>query len=548
VHGVSTISRKASRNLWIAAFFALTLALFALLAGSSIAQAAADTTAVPGQLIVGFHNGVSGSESRSIVGDKNLTINRRLSDHEAVVDVPAGQSATEAQTALSNNSSVAYVEPNYIVHSAGITNDPLLRDGTLWGLLRIHAPSAWGVDRGAGVTVAVLDSGISIDNPDLTNTVWQNPAEIPGNGIDDDHNGIVDDAYGADFVNNDGTPDDQEGHGSHVSGTIAATADDGNGVVGVAPDAKIMALKFLDSQGAGNVADAISGIDYAISHGAKVINASWGGQDYSQALYDAINRAGQAGVVFVTAAGNDGTNNDSTPDYPAAMNLPNIISVAASDKTDSLASFSNYGRNTVDLAAPGVGITSTVGDHLESWSGTSMATPHVTGVAALLASADPSASADAIAGAITAGARPVADMAGKTKSGGILDTVGSFKALGLDTSGFDVTAAPSPFRLLKPGRRVIPGRSGKVKFTWTKSFDEDLIGYEVYVDGKLKTTVRSGVADSSPAPPATSALVKVSAGQHRWSVLAVDSAGNVTTASRGSGSKGRVAVLSRAHH
>jgi subtilisin family serine protease len=533
---------------WVVALSILVFAFFASLTGVSTAHAAVDTTAVPGQLIVGFNSGTSSSESSTIVDNTDATIAKRLPGRSAVVTVDSGQSTTEVQDALDANGNVAYVEPNYKVHSEGLTNDPLLRDGTLWGLLRIHAPAAWGVSRGAGVTVAVLDSGISIDNPDLTNAVWQNPNEIPGNGIDDDGNGIVDDVYGADFVNHDGVPDDEEGHGSHVAGTIAATADDGNGVVGVAPDARVMPLKFLDKNGAGNVADAISAIDYAIKNGARVINASWGGPDFSQALQDAIARAGQAGIVFVAAAGNDGTNNDTTPDYPAAMNLPNIISVAASDKQDQLASFSNYGKNTVDLAAPGVGITSTVGDHTESWSGTSMATPHVSGVAALLESASPSASAAAVAGAITAGARTTTSMIGMTKSGGILDTVGSFKALGVDTSGFENGASPSTFRLKKPGKRVTVGLGGKVKFSWSRSYDDDLLGYEVYIDGKLKTTVRSVQDSTGLGDPATSARVKVSAGKHRWSVVAVDSAGNVRTATRGGGSKGKVAVLSRHSH
>lgn len=476
--------------------------------------------------------------------DANSSITKRLPGRGAVVSVDPGQSTTEVIDALQADSSVTYAEPNYTVHSEAVTNDPLLRNGTLWGLLRIHAPQAWSVTRGAGVTVAVLDSGITIDNPDLTNAVWENPNEIP-NGKDDDHNGFVDDMYGADWVHRDGSPDDEEGHGSHVAGTIAATADDGNAAVGVAPDARIMPLKFLDGDGAGSVSDAISAIDYAIAKGAKVINASWGGPDYSQALADAISRAGQAGVVFVAAAGNDGVNNDATPDYPASMNLSNIVSVAASDKQDHLASFSNYGRNTTDIAAPGVNIVSTVGDHTESWSGTSMAAPHVSGVAALLKSVRPDASAAAVAGAITTGARISVNLIGRIKSGGVVDTYGAFQALGIDTSGFENGSAPSAFRLRKPGKRVMVGRGGKVKFSWSRSFDEDLIGYEVYVDGRLKTTVRSEFDDAGNGAPATSAMVKMRAGKHRWSVIAVDEAGNERIASRAGSSRGKVAVLSR---
>jgi subtilisin family serine protease len=533
------------RNLLVAATAALTLAFLLFLLGvSTTARAADDTSAVPGQLIVGFTGDTSSAESKAIVNGTDAAIAKRLPDNTAVVKVDAGQSASEVQSALDARGDVAFVEPNFKVHSENLTNDPKLRDGGLWGIIRIHAPAAWSTTRGAGVIVAVLDSGYAIENPDLTGAAWENTNEIP-NGKDDDNDGFVDDIYGADWVDHDGVPNDAEGHGSHVAGTIAATADDGNGVVGVAPDARVMPLKFLDKDGAGSVADAIGAIDFAIKHGAKVINASWGGPDYSQALEGAISRAGQAGIIFVAAAGNDGTNNDVAPDYPAAMSLPNIVSVAASDKQDNLASFSNYGKSSVDVAAPGVGIISTVGDHTESWSGTSMATPHVAGVAALLASVSPGASAEALAGAIIGGARTSSPLIGKIKSGGILDVVGSFKALGLDTSNFEAGSGPSAFRLKKPGKKVMVGRGGKVRFTWSRSYDDDLIGYEVYVDGKLKTTVRSPSDDSGIGAPNTFAKVKIKAGKHRWSVVAVDGEGNVRTATRTFGSKGKVAVFSR---
>jgi subtilisin family serine protease len=187
---------------------------------------------------------------------------------------------------------------------------------------------------------------------------------------------------------------DDAGHGSHVAGIIGAKGNNGAGITGVNWDAKIMALKFLDADGQGNTADAANAIDYAVAHGARVINASWGGHAFSQALYQAIRRAGDNGVLFVAAAGNDGQNADAKPDYPAAFDLPNIVSVAATDSNDDLADFSHYGASSVDLAAPGDDIESTVPKSTDSsgyasFSGTSMATPFVAGVAALVLSVEP---------------------------------------------------------------------------------------------------------------------------------------------------------------
>lgn len=503
---------------------------------SATAQAATD--AVPGELIVRFTDGTSRSESRAIVNGSDASIETRLPGDSAVIAADPGQTTAEVAAALERQDGVAYVEPNYVVRRESWSSDTFLTDGTLWGLIKTKAPLAWGLTRGQGAVVAVLDSGISLDHPELTGGIWQNPDEQV-DGRDDDGNGIADDVYGADFVHGDGTPDDEQGHGTHVAGTIAAAADDGNPAVGMAPDAQIMPLKFLDGSGAGNVGDAISAIDYAIDKGADVINASWGGPDYSSALKDAIDRAGQAGVVFAAAAGNDGTSNDSEPNYPASMELPSLISVAAIERSGELASFSNYGADSVDIAAPGTGIYSTVPGGYESWSGTSMATPHVSGVAALLKSASPNASAAEIVAALKYGVRPLETLESKVESGGMLDTVQAFKALGVDLmlNG----AAPRAFRLKRPGKKVRVRGNGKVKFSWSSAVDEDLVGYEIYVDGKLKAIVEDPDGSAGPRGARTSAKIKVGAGKHRWSVIAVDEAGNQRKASSGK-SKGRVAV------
>ena len=518
-----------------------TLAVFVVLlaahAATATAQAAAD--AVPGELIVGFDNGTTKSESRAIVNETEASIEQRLPGGSAVVSVDAGESTTAVAEQLAEQPGVAYAEPNFIVRRQAWANDSFLTDGTLWGLVKVKAPTAWNVTRGTGVTVAVLDSGVALDHPDLVANFWQNTDEVV-DGVDNDGNGFNDDVYGADWVRNDGTPDDEEGHGTHVAGTIAATADDGNPAVGVAPGAQVMSLKFLDSEGAGNVGDAIAAIDYAISKGVTVINASWGGPDYSAALEDAIRRAGDAGVVVAAAAGNDGTNNDGAANYPASLDLPNLISVAATDDQNQLAGFSNYGVDTVDVAAPGVDITSTVGDSYEAWSGTSMAAPHVAAVAALLKSAEPGAGAAQIVDAIKFGSRKMDTLSGRVQSGGMTDAVGALAAIGRPATTVDV--APAAFNLKKPGKKVRVRRGGKLKFSWGRAHDTDLVGYEIYVDGKLKTTVEDPDGSQGPRAAKTSVKIKVGSGKHRWSVVAVDEAGNERKAGRGKG-KGRVAVL-----
>ncbi|MGB3952638.1 MAG: S8 family serine peptidase, partial [Solirubrobacterales bacterium] len=207
--------------------------------GTNTATAA--TGAVAGELIVGFDDGVSGAESREIVGDLDASIEQRLRGHSAVVELEDGQIPTQAATALAAQDGVAYAEPNFLVRRNSYSNDQFLTDGTLWGLLKIKAPLAWGITRGDGVTVAVLDSGINVGHPDLVGNVWENPADS-ANGVDDDGNGFVDDVNGADWVRGDGSPDDEEGHGTHVAGTIAAAADDGNPSVGVARAASVRSL------------------------------------------------------------------------------------------------------------------------------------------------------------------------------------------------------------------------------------------------------------------------------------------------------------------
>ncbi len=276
---------------------------------------------------------------------------------------------------------------------------PSSEEANDWGQRAVSADQAWqsGAD-GHGVIVAVVDSGVDINHPQLKDQIAINPLE-KFNGIDDDNNGFIDDVNGFDFEQNSGIISDGKGHGTHVSGIIAAAH---NGIVlGVAPKAKILPIDFMNDMGNGSISNAILGIEYAVSRGAKVINASWGGTPCSKALNDTIQGLANSGVIFVVAAGNSGQNIDYTPEYPAAFGGPTQITVGASTVSDITAYFSNFGDNSVQLMAPGVNILSTFpGNQTEVLSGTSMASPFVAGAAALLMSSYPNLPATKIREAI----------------------------------------------------------------------------------------------------------------------------------------------------
>ena len=311
-----------------------------------------------------------------------------------------GVDVETALARLRGRSDVEYAEPNYRLSIERTPDDPLfsqmyaLRNtGQTGGTFDsdIDADEAWEVTTGSrAIVVAVIDTGIDYEHPDLRDNMWVNEREIPDNGVDDDDNGFVDDWRGWNFVNNDNDPYDDNDHGTHVAGIIGAVGNNGQGITGVCWQVRIMSVKFLNSWGWGTTADAVEAIDYAAMMGASIINASWGGTGFSQTLLDSIHAAGERDVLFVAAAGNSRQDLDFYPFYPAAFGDPVILSVAATNSRDQLADFSNVGRVAVDLAAPGVDILSTIPNgNYEMHSGTSMAAPHVAGAAALVRSVVP---------------------------------------------------------------------------------------------------------------------------------------------------------------
>ena len=414
-----------------------------------------------GEVLVRLRAGASVSGKRALasalgaVEFRDLRLRAVLPPGQRMVLIRSTTLSGEAlvRSAL-RDPSVAAASLNYRIRGTGAPvypDDPSFPK--LWGLNNtgqtgglagadVGAPWAWSTTTGSpGVVIAVLDSGVAYDHPDLAANMWHNPGEIPANGIDDDGNGYVDDIFGIDAFYVDGDPYDDHGHGTHVAGIAAAVGDNGIGVSGVAWQARIMALKFLNARNEGYDADAIVCIDYAVheklEHGVSVvaINASWGETDYDVLLRDTVDAAGAAGIVFCAAAGNGGDDeigddNDATPYYPASYDCANIISVAATDDHDAPAGFSNYGATSVDLAAPGVSILSTAlngglgqgpGYGYSGWSGTSMAAPFVSGAVALCAAQYPSETVAERVRRILDHVHPLAALSDKTVTGGRLD-------------------------------------------------------------------------------------------------------------------------------
>jgi len=399
---------------------------------------------LPGRLLVKFRAGIASRECR----EAHLRIGARvIRDFRFIgwqsVELPRGMSVPEGIRQYRKAAGILGVEPVYLVRAYETTpDDP--NYAQLWGMVKIGAPIAWDVSQGSKeVVVAVLDTGILYTHEDLAANMWRNPGEIPANGSDDDGNGYVDDVYGIDTANNDSDPLDDEGHGTHVAGTIGAVGNNTLGVVGVNWNVSIMALKFINNRGIGTTEDAVECLEYVFQMktrgvNVKVTNNSWGGPNFSQALLDSFDALGNAGILSCCAAGNGGDDgigddNDVTPDYPSSFDSPSIIAVAASDQNDRLAPFSNYGATSVDLAAPGVGILSTSRAGTTAYitmQGTSMATPHVAGAAALLLSEGDWLTVETLRSIILSSVDTNPSLTGLVASGGRLNVGKAMQSLG----------------------------------------------------------------------------------------------------------------------
>lgn len=424
----------------------------------------------------------SGLTVRDVYPTKNIAIVSPLQSNgldPAPVEVDQSDVSQVCETILHENRGVPLLcGPNVVRYLSRTTNDPDL--SSQYGLTKMSAFSAWDITVGSSsVVVAIVDTGIFYNHSDLVENMAVNTAEIPANGIDDDSNGYIDDYLGYDFYSGDGDPVDENGHGTHCAGIVAARGDNGIGGVGIAWGVSILPVRSLGPGGGGTDSDVAAGILYAAQRGASVISLSLGGETPSAVIDSAIDYARTSGALVVVAAGNESVNNDILPSYPANSEIDNVVSVAATDADDHLATFSNYGSSTVDLAAPGSRIYSTyLANSYALMSGTSMATPYVAGVAAMMKSANPALSYADLKAGLFQSVDEVAALRGKLVTSG---RINAHRAAYLASTG--VPLAPTP--VAEPGE----GNSAR-----TLSLTSRRYGQRAVLSGYLKDSRRVAVA------------------------------------------------------
>lgn len=533
-------------------------AVSATAAPQPVAVASAAPVAVPGEFLVGYTSGTTLTAAAAARSKARGTLVERVihgrSDRREVqvVRMPAGQSLAAAEQALESQPGVAYVEPNWVLTTDATSNDPQITNGATWGMYGdssspanqygSQAAEAWatGATGSSSVYVGVIDEGIDITHPDLAANVWQNPYD-PVNGVDDDGNGYVDDSNGWDFVSNDRTVYDgsADDHGTHVSGTIGAKGGNAIGVAGVNWDVTLISGKFLGATG-GTLADAVKAVDYMtdlkVRHGLNIVatSNSWGGGGYSQALHDAILRAAKADILFIAAAGNSTSNNDATANYPSnysslvgtstqsAASYESVVAVASITNVGGISSFSSYGATTVDLGAPGSSIMSTLpGGTYGSYSGTSMATPHVSGAAALI-SATYGVTGAALRTRLLQAVTATPSLAGKTVTGGRLDlSLVSAVPLPPDTTAPSVT-------ITSPAAGASLSTAAATTVTAAATDDRGVASVELWATPSGGTPVR--LATDTTAPYSVS-WKPSAAGSWTITAVATDTAGLTTTSS-----------------
>ncbi|MFZ1945928.1 MAG: S8 family serine peptidase [bacterium] len=443
---------------------------------------------VAGDVIVKFKASATAQEKAAIKSDLGTRSAKQIGLVNAEVWNIANYTTKQAVDKYKGHGKIEYIEPNYIWYASETPNDP--RFNELWGLNNtgqtggtadadIDAPAAWDVFTGSSsVLVCIIDTGLDYNHPDLVANVWTNPGEIAGNGIDDEGNGYIDDIHGWDFYNNDSDPFDDHGHGTHCAGTIGGVGNNGIGVAGVNWTVKIMSCKFLSSGGSGSTTGAINSINYALTiPGLKIMSNSWGGGGYSAALEDAIEAAYAEGVLFVCAGGNYVGNTDVSPNYPSCYDVPNVMSIGATDHNDEIADFSAYGAVTVDFFAPGVDVLSTTpGNTYSVFSGTSMACPHTSGVAALVWGRYPGMTCDQVKALLMNTVDEKANLAGMCVTGGRLNAL--FAVSEPDT------VAPGQIADLATDS---PG-SNSMGLSWTATGDDGGTGQAASYDVRYSTS------------------------------------------------------------
>ncbi|SFD70049.1 S8 family serine peptidase [Pseudoalteromonas denitrificans] len=497
---------------------ALSLALIPALANASVEI---NTPSQPAykhdSVIVVYKEGSTASKRRSVrdlvlakisdinndeVDDKYKNIlNGRMANYKL-----DKISVKDALNKIRQDSAVLYAEPDYIVTASAMPDDSSFAE--LWGMHNtgqtggvddadIDAPEAWDISTGSrDVVVGVIDTGVDHSHPDLAANAWVNLDEIAGDGIDNDGNGYIDDVHGINAITDAGDPMDDNGHGTHVSGTIGASGNNALGVVGVNHEVSIAGCKFLDASGSGSSSDAIKCIDYMVNlknNGVnlRILNNSWGGGGFSQALSDAITSSEQADILFVAAAGNSAMDNDVNDSYPSGYSHESVLSIASTTSSDTMSSFSQWGLTTVDMGAPGSAILSTIpGGGYDSFSGTSMATPHVAGAAALVLSVNPDLTTSELKALLMNSGDDNAALTGKTVTGKRLNVYNAL--LEADpTPGFKLSVTPANVSLTAGETATysfdvgsIAQWEGEVALTLTGSLDGAVLSTSTVIPGE----------------------------------------------------------------